>query len=275
MFIDLDAEATPATPGEGDANKTEAAYRVLRQAILDASLHPGAPLRPSALQTAYGMGWTPLREALSRLEAERLVTTQRNRGFAVAPVSLAELDDLTRARRALELPLLAESIEHGDKAWEDGLILAHYRLKSQALPATAWRDADISRWLDLHQAFHLALLGGGRSSWLLFFYRQTMDQERRHHRVLMIAPLLRQAACDGGHAGTATAAMAALRDAVTIDHHTALMEAVLARDLPGASALMAEHLAYKGQVFAHSEAEAEAEARQPRRRGRPAKAPAH
>ncbi|APW39191.1 hypothetical protein RD110_19850 [Rhodoferax koreense] len=258
-----------ADPSEG--NKTEAAYRRLRQAILGAQLPPGAALRPAALQAAYGMGWTPLREALSRLEAERLVTTEYNRGFAVAPVSLAELEDLTRARRALEAPLLAESITHGDKAWEDGLILAHYRLHSGTLPATGWSDEAINQWLDLHQAFHMALLGGGRSIWLMHFYRQTMEQERRHHRVLMIVPLLRE---EASAPGETSPAMAALRDAITTDHHTALMQAALARDLPRASALMAEHVNYKSQVFASSqpaETVSKPASAPPRRRGRPSK----
>ena len=231
------------------ANKTEAAYCLLRQAILAAELAPGAPLRPAALQASYGMGWTPLREALSRLEAERLVTTERNRGFFVAPVSREALDDLTRARCALELPLLAESIAEGGQSWEDGLVLAHHRLQSQALPAEAWTIEPIERWLDLHQAFHVALLSGGQSRWLMHFYRQTMDQERRHHRVLMIAPLLRES----GGGAAADPAMAALREAVTIGHHTELMQAALARDLPRAQALMADHLAYKGAVFSHGE----------------------
>ncbi len=248
-----------------DGNKTEAAYQVLRQAILGAQLRPGAPLRPAALQQAYGMGWTPLREALSRLEAERLVTIQRNRGFAVAPVSLEELEDLTRARRALEAPLLADTIIHGDQAWEEGLILAHYRLQSGTLPATGWTDDAINHWLDLHQAFHFALLGGGRNGWLMHFYRQTMAQERRHHRVLMIVPLLREEAAGPG---TPNPAMAALREAITIDHHTEMMQAALARDLPRTAALMDEHVHYKSQVFARSQLDG-APAPVVRRRGRP------
>src|SRR5690606_5355848 len=83
------------------ANKTETAYRLLRRDILAARLMPGAPLKVNALRNAYGVGWTPLREALSRLEAERLVTAISNRGFAVAPVSRDELQDLTEARRVI------------------------------------------------------------------------------------------------------------------------------------------------------------------------------
>ena len=100
------------------ATKTETAYRTLRQEILETRLRPGAPLKLGAMREAYGIGWTPLREALSRLEAERLVTSSANKGYAVAPVSLEELSDLTRARRLVELPMLAESIANGDEAWE-------------------------------------------------------------------------------------------------------------------------------------------------------------
>ena len=94
-------------------SKTEAAYRLLRRDILTTRLRPGAPLKLSTLRNSYGIGWTPLREALSRLEAERLVTSISNRGFAVAPVSRIELEDLSRARCVVDLPLLQESIEKG------------------------------------------------------------------------------------------------------------------------------------------------------------------
>ena len=99
-------------------SKTEAAYWLLRRDILNTRLRPGASLRLSMLRDTYGVGWTPLREALSRLEAEKLVTAVSNRGFAVAPVSRAELEDLTRARMIVELPLSMESIEKGGPDWE-------------------------------------------------------------------------------------------------------------------------------------------------------------
>jgi GntR family carbon starvation induced transcriptional regulator len=110
------------------STKTESAYRLLRRDILSTRLKPGAPMKLSTLRESYGIGWTPLREALSRLEAEGLVTAISNRGFAVAPVSREELDDLTRARLAVEMPLLIESIENGDSAWESAVVTAHYRL---------------------------------------------------------------------------------------------------------------------------------------------------
>lgn len=245
-----------AAPDEVERNKSESAYRVLRQAILDAELAPGTPLRPSALREVYGIGWTPLREALSRLEAERLVTMQRNHGFAVAPVSVLELEDLTRARRALELALLEESVRQGDSAWEERLVVAHYRLKASVLVPGDWSQAAVRRWLDCHQAFHLALLSGWAAPWLTHLYLQVMDQERRHHCVLMFEALRQHEArtkvvdTPDGHA---TTAMDALSAAMDLHHHTALMEAALARNVELASSLMVEHVAFKAGVFSHAE----------------------
>jgi DNA-binding GntR family transcriptional regulator len=70
-----------------NSTKTQQAYQQLRNDILSVRLRPGAPLKLKALLEDYDFGWTPLREALSRLEAEKLVTASSNRGFAVAPVS--------------------------------------------------------------------------------------------------------------------------------------------------------------------------------------------
>lgn len=235
-------------PEEGGNNKTESAYRTLRQAILDGKLAPSTPLRQSNLSATYGIGWTPLREALSRLKTERLVTLQRNRGFSVAPVSLVELKDLTRARRTLELAMLAESIDLGDAAWEEALVIAHYRLKTCALQSGEWSESAISNWILCHQVFHCSLLAGSQSPWLMHLYNQVMVQERRQLRLLMFAPL-RQEFSRAAEGEDAPAHSALLMDAVDVQHHTDLMEAALARDIPRATALVDAHVRYKADVF--------------------------
>ena len=53
------------------------------------------------------------------------------------------------------------------------------------------------------------------------------------------------------------AAMAALREAMGLAHHTALMEAALDRDMERARKLMEEHIGYTMDVYAHSEANSE------------------
>lgn len=231
--------------------KTEEAYRLLRRDILSTRLPPGASLKLGSLKETYGLGWTPLREALSRLEAERLVTAVSNRGFAVAPVSRRELEDLVRARMVVEVPLLIESLERGGSAWEETLVTAHFRLSRCRTAAEDPSDAAaFDDWDEKHEAFHAALVGAATSNWLLRFRNTISDQLRRHHRFLGLAPTLRAAA---GRSDGHEAAMAALREAMGLSHHTALMEAALDRDVARAQRLMAEHIGYTMDVYAHSE----------------------
>ncbi|RUM99297.1 GntR family transcriptional regulator [Pseudaminobacter arsenicus] len=237
------------------SSKTESAYQTLRRDILETRLQPGAPLKLSALRNAYGIGWTPLREALSRLEAERLVTAISNRGFAVASVSREELEDLTHARLVVELPLFLESIKHGDSDWEAEVVTAHYRLSRCKLAVDDSSEAAVNEWDEKHVAFHSALLSAANSRWLLRFHANITDQLRRHHRFLGLAPTLRAAA--GLKAGYEEA-VAALREAMAIENHTKLMEAALDRDIERAKALMIEHIGYTLHVYARSAKDTEA-----------------
>jgi GntR family transcriptional regulator, carbon starvation induced regulator len=91
------------------------------------------------------------------------------------------------------------------------------------------------------------------------------DQLHRHHRFLGLAPTLRAAA---GRTDGHRKAVAALRDAVAIEHHTALMEAALDRDVERAKTLMTAHIGYTLQVYAQSEPGADAAQPRPKRKRR-------
>lgn len=236
------------------STKTENAYRLLRRDILTTRLLPSAPLKLGALRSLYGIGWTPLREALSRLEAEKLVTAISNRGFAVAPVSRSELEDLTRARLVVEVPLLLESMERGGSEWESAVVTAHYRLSRCRMAVDDTSEEAVDEWDEKHASFHTALLSAATSNWLLRFQATISDQLRRHHRFLGLAPTLRAAA--GLKSGYETA-VAALREAMAIEHHTELMEAALDRDFEKARRLMTEHIGYTLEVYVHAQDAAE------------------
>ncbi len=152
-----------------NGTKAEAAYRILRTEILMTRLQPGTPLRIDLLSKTYDVGRTPLREALSRLEAERLVVAISNRGFTVAPVSRVELEDLTKARAVVEIPLLLEAMERGGPEWELAIVTAHYRLSRCKTILEDLSDLAVDAWMERHEAFHAALLSAAQSSWLMRF----------------------------------------------------------------------------------------------------------
>ncbi|HEV7307981.1 GntR family transcriptional regulator [Ensifer sp.] len=258
------------TDEQENSTKTETAYRIMRNEILMARLHPGAPLRPDLLSKTYGIGRTPLREALSRLEAERLVVAISNRGFTVAPVSRTGLEDLTKARAVVEIPLLLEAMERGGAEWESAIVTAHYRLSRCKTIVEDSSELAVDAWMERHEAFHAALLSAAQSSWLMHFRSTISDQLQRHYRFLAFAPALRAAA---GETAGYEEAMAALHKAQSIGPHTELMEAVLDRNVERVRRLMDEHFGYPLEVYAVEQGDAPA-SRKPSTRGRTYKNPA-
>jgi len=198
----------------------EKAYDALRHDIIRSELAPGRPLRLADLSERYDMGFSPLREALNRLQAERLVTAESLRGFRVAPLSLEELHDATSLRILIETEALRASIRHGDDAWEAGIVSALYALNLQA--GRTGPEADIWELEARHHAFHRALLVACNSSWTLEFVERLYVATERYRIPILLA-----------------AALPAGRDVQA--EHSALAQAALKRDTDKAIALLREH----------------------------------
>lgn len=81
---------------------SDRAYSVLRAEILDGGLAPGTVLAEVEQSTRLGVSRTPLREALSRLVADGLVSTHSGRGVVVTDVSIDRVAELFEVRGALE-----------------------------------------------------------------------------------------------------------------------------------------------------------------------------
>ena len=110
---------------------SEKAYAALRQDIIRGAQASGKPLRMAELSSRYDMGFSPLREALNRLQSERLVVAEALRGFKVAPLSLAEMQDAIGARILIEGDALRAAIRDGDDNWAAGIVAALYALQLQ------------------------------------------------------------------------------------------------------------------------------------------------
>jgi DNA-binding GntR family transcriptional regulator len=81
---------------------SEQAYEQLRQQIVTLVLPPNAVVDEAQLQRELGLGRTPIREALKRLELERLITIIPRRGIFVTPINLTDLQRLYEVRVNLE-----------------------------------------------------------------------------------------------------------------------------------------------------------------------------
>jgi DNA-binding GntR family transcriptional regulator len=219
-------------------SKTENLYRQLRHAILTGDLPPAGPLPSSELQRRFGAGLTPIREALTRLGAERLTVGTHNRGYRVAPVSSADLADLARVRGLLERDMVLSSIAAADADYEARVVAAHHRLGRTAPPGPLSTPHELDRWDDSHDAFHAALRSGCASPWAEHFNEQVAVQLKRYHRWIMARAFAESRAC----AGFRDEMAAVLADVLSLGHHTALMEAALDRDMARAERLLKAHI---------------------------------
>ena len=156
----------PATDPEPDAvvprTLVERAYLSLRHDVVCGNLAPGERLRVEHLKDQYEVGAGTLREALSLLVSDALVTSEGQRGFRVAPISMADLEDVTNTRVMLETEALRQSIRHGDAQWETALVQSY-----ELLCATERNLAETGsvRWERRNKAFHEALIAGFNSTW--------------------------------------------------------------------------------------------------------------
>jgi DNA-binding GntR family transcriptional regulator len=148
---------SPAKP-----TRVQEVYDHLRGSLLGGELAPGSKLRMNDFTEQYGVSLSVVREAVTRLAGEGLVDASPQRGFAVATLSIEDLQDLTRARVLIETLALAESIKVGDLAWEASVLATHHALARTPM-MTAAGHVDPA-FTVAHRDFHHALLAGCGSS---------------------------------------------------------------------------------------------------------------
>lgn len=203
-------------------NLTQAAYEAVRADLLACRIHPGSRLKIQELCARFSVGLGAIREALSRLTSEGLVVAEPQRGFRAAPISVADLRDLTMVRIQIEGLCLRRAIAVGTVDWEARLVAAFHRLSRTPERAAADPVRADDDWAAAHAAFHLALVEGGDSPWLLRLHSQLYAQSERYRRLSIP---LDTAARDVGA------------------EHQAILEVVLAREADRAVELLTRHLA--------------------------------
>jgi len=154
--------ATPRTEAQPPRTLVERAYLALRHDVVCGNLPPGERLRVEHLKDRYEVGAGTLREALSLLMADALVTSEGQRGFRVAPISLADLEDVTNTRVMLETEALRQSIRRGDARWESDLVSA-YALLTQSEIDLAGSGSEL--WERCNKNFHETLISAYESAW--------------------------------------------------------------------------------------------------------------
>jgi DNA-binding GntR family transcriptional regulator len=120
---------------------SDVAYERLKHAIVCLDLAPGSVVREEELIDRSGIGRTPVREALQRLQRDQLVTVLPRQGVMVTNIDVAELPVLFETRTILEPYVHRLAAVRGTKADWDAM--------DEALTAVETRSAT---WTDLLEA---------------------------------------------------------------------------------------------------------------------------
>ncbi len=181
-----------------EISQSDAVYTRVRSDILSLTLAPGERISERGLEGASGASRTPVRAALSRLDAEGLVRRD-GRGWMVAPLDLAEVVHAVELREALEAAAIAAAIDRAD----DGQLA-----ELQTLAAQEWLDTDdgVRRGEEFH--VELAALAGNplltdavrgavvrlaRARWLEASTADGRRQHREEHEAIAAALRARDA----------------------------------------------------------------------------------
>jgi len=102
----LDVRSVPALTANAAAEVREQ----LRAVILDGSLEPGTPLREGEVAATFGVGRTPVRQALKRLQDEGLVSTNGLPGAFVSAARPGAIDEAASVRARIEAYAVERSL---------------------------------------------------------------------------------------------------------------------------------------------------------------------
>ncbi len=155
------------------ASQSEAAYTEIKRRIIRCELEPGSRITEAQLAGETGIGKTPIREALTRLVQEGLVSSIRGHGYEVTPITLGDLQDLFGYRIVLEgsaAKLAAGHVKAEDLQRLDELCQVHYMVG----------DAESEEnYLRANFAFHVMVAEASGNRRLAAAVRQVMEESER------------------------------------------------------------------------------------------------
>jgi DNA-binding GntR family transcriptional regulator len=198
-----------------NASSVDRVQQALRERILSGEYPPGSRLILSKLAEEHGMSFIPIREALHRLESERLVRFARNRGATVAELSIADMRDIYETRLVLEEHAIRAAIPRLDASY---IASADAALRAMA---TQFAKGDDRAAYAAHQRFHFALYEPASSAWTMHLIRQLWTSAERYMRLAAsVRPEPRE----------------------FVAEHSAILEAVRAGDADDAAARLTANL---------------------------------
>lgn len=175
---------------------TETAAFWLRRDIVRGVLKPMDRLKVEHLAKFYKIGRSPVQAAIMILEPGGLVSHEHQKGHRVAPISLADYDDLLDVYRDLYVSALRKAVARGDQSWEERVIVTLHRTMRITKVLDAGSEGR-EMWQLAYKRLHSEILSGCGSPLMMtilsdlgnrveryvnLFGDAEADQQRDHHQ---------------------------------------------------------------------------------------------
>lgn len=222
MAAESGALATP----QRSTHLYEQIHKIMWDKILSGEIVPGQRLKDVEWASILGVSRTPVREAMRKMEQERVLLPLANGGYQVRSVSSNDLEELYRCRAALESLAVREAAKSfTPKQAKQFDLLVH-----QVDGAIA--DGDLDKVFSLNTEFHWLIVQSSNNSHLINLCAALKK----------LVTFYRSARLNRGRAGEQDKEeyLAHLRSEQA--DHRAIVDALRERDGDQAAALMEKHL---------------------------------
>jgi DNA-binding GntR family transcriptional regulator len=196
-------------PIERRQTQAHAAYQRIKQHILTGQFGRDERMREVEVAERLGLGRTPVRESLKRLEDEGLLTHEPRRGLVVTTLDPQAVHELYAMREVLEGAAAAFAARHATDA-------EIANMESILADAAAGGDAT-----ELNLEFHAAIYGAAHNRQLIRSLQSVTDSTYLLGQSTLASPD---------------------RARVAQDEHQALLDAIRARDPVTARAAAERHI---------------------------------
>lgn len=209
------------------STESEIAVSRLRRDILSGALPPDSKLKIRDLTALYGIGASPMREALAQLAASGFVELQAQKGFRVPPITAEELIDVTESRKVIEAEALRLAIENADAAWEDEIVASYHLFEREIIRFYEVGDQRLDVYEERHHRFHRALIAACPYKMLKSYCDDLYVRKTRYRRST------RSYGFDKG---------------AVISEHRMLMDVILERDVDRAVSAITAHIGLTADI---------------------------
>ena len=136
------------------------------------------------LKNRYRMGGTPIREALNRLVSERFVEALPLKGFRVASMSRAQINDIMQTRHLMESDMLSRALRLGDDDWESQVVGSYHRFGKFERQADFFAKNELTPWLERQTDFLQETFRGCDSAWSCFVHESLVRHTHRYQYLI-------------------------------------------------------------------------------------------